>query len=114
MNLKGKKALTHLLETPYQLEPPMNRLKRSEAQEVNSPKTKKSTFYDLTTGKILKEVPTVGMKYLTQIFDAMLKGYFLAQWKVAQILILKAGNPPTPRTNILLAHKPPTHYVQSL
>jgi Ser/Thr protein kinase RdoA (MazF antagonist) len=49
-----EEALTHLLETPYQLEPPINRLKRSDVQEVvNSLKTKKLPGYDLITGKIL-------------------------------------------------------------
>jgi hypothetical protein len=48
------------------------------------------------TGKILKELPIIGIKYLTQIFNAvLLTGYFPAQWKVAQIiLILKPGKPP--------------------
>jgi hypothetical protein len=63
---KPEEALTHLLETPYQLEPPINRLKRSEVQEgVNNLKTKKSPGYDLITGKILKELPINGIKYLT-------------------------------------------------
>jgi hypothetical protein len=76
-----KEALIHLLETPYQLEPPINRLNRLESQEVNRLKTKKSPGYDLITGKILKELPIVGIKHLTQLFNAaMLKGYFLAQW----------------------------------
>jgi hypothetical protein len=48
-----EEALTHIMETPYQLEPPINRLKRSEVQEViNSLTTKKSPGYDLITGKI--------------------------------------------------------------
>jgi hypothetical protein len=41
---------------PYQLERPINRLKRAEVQEViNSRNLKKSSGYDLITGKILKE-----------------------------------------------------------
>jgi hypothetical protein len=36
-------------------------------QEVNSLKTKKSPGYDLITGKILKELPIVGLKYFTVI-----------------------------------------------
>jgi hypothetical protein len=45
---------------------------------------------------MLKELPTIGIKYLNQFFNAvLLKGYFPAQWKVAQIiLILKPGKPP--------------------
>jgi hypothetical protein len=44
-----------LLEIPYQLESPINLLKRAEVQEViNSLNPKKSSGYDLITGKILK------------------------------------------------------------
>jgi hypothetical protein len=41
-------------------------------------------------------LPIIGIKYLTRIFNAvLLKGYFSAQWKVAQIiLILRPGKPP--------------------
>jgi hypothetical protein len=43
--------------TPYQLEPPINRLKRVEVQEViNSLNPKKLSGYDLITGNILKEL----------------------------------------------------------
>jgi hypothetical protein len=75
----------------------MNRLKRAEVQEaINSLHPKKSSGYDLITGRILKELPIIGIKYLTQLFNAvLLKGHFPAQWKVAQIiLILKPGKPP--------------------
>jgi hypothetical protein len=52
-----------LLETPYQLEPPINRLKTAEVQEViNSINPKKSPGYDLITGKILKELPIIRIK----------------------------------------------------
>jgi hypothetical protein len=46
-------------------------------------------------------VPIIGIKYLTQLFNAvLLKGYFPAQWKVTQIiLILKPGNPPNELTS---------------
>jgi hypothetical protein len=46
-------------------------------------------------------LPITGIKYLTQLFNAvLLKGYFLAQWKVAQIiLILKPGKPPNELTS---------------
>jgi hypothetical protein len=70
---QSEEALMQLLETPYQLEPPINRLKRAEFQEVmNSLNPKKSLGYDLITGKILKELPTIGIKYLTQLFSAVL------------------------------------------
>jgi hypothetical protein len=97
-----EEALTHLLETPYQRESTINHLKRSAVQEViNSLKAKKLPGYDLITGKVLKELPIVGIKYLTQLFNAArLKGYFPAQWKVAQIiLILKPGKFPNKLTS---------------
>jgi hypothetical protein len=55
-----------------------------------------------------------GIQYLTQLLNVvLLKGYFPAQWKVAQIILIsKPGNPP-PRANILLPNKPPTHHIQS-
>jgi hypothetical protein len=34
MNAKRKEAIIQLLETPYQLEPPVNRLKMVEVQEA--------------------------------------------------------------------------------
>jgi potassium voltage-gated channel Eag-related subfamily H protein 8 len=91
-----------LLKTSYKLKPPINRLKRAEVQEViDSLSPKKSSGYDLITGKILKELPIIGTKYLTQLFSAvLLKGYFRTKWKVAQIiLILKTGKPPNKLTS---------------
>jgi hypothetical protein len=51
--------------------------------------------------KILTELPLIGIKYLTQLLNAVLpKGYFPAQWKVVQIiLILKPGKPPNELTS---------------
>jgi hypothetical protein len=97
-----RRRSTQLLETPYKVKPPINRLKKAEVQEViNSRNPKKSSGYDLITGKILKELSIIGIKYLTQIFSAvLLTGYFPAQWKVAQIiLILKPRKPPNELTS---------------
>jgi hypothetical protein len=51
--------------------------------------------------KILKELPIIGIKYLTQLFNAiLLTGYLPAQWKITQIvLILKPGKPPNELTS---------------
>jgi hypothetical protein len=95
--LDEEEALIQLLEAPYQLEPPVNRLKRAEVQEViYSLNLKKSSGYDPITGKILKEFPIIRIKYLTQSFNAvLLTGYFPAQWKVARIILIsKPGKPP--------------------
>jgi hypothetical protein len=98
--LDEEEALIQLLETPYQLEPPFNHLKRAEVQEViYSLNPKKSSGYDPITGKILKEFPIITIKYLTQSFNAiLLKGYFLSQ--VAQIILIsKPGKPPNELTS---------------
>jgi hypothetical protein len=89
--------LVHILENPYQLEPSINCLKRAKVQAViNSIHPKKSPECDLIIDKILKELLTIGIQYLTQLFYAvLLKEYFPAQCKVAQIiLILKPGKSP--------------------
>jgi hypothetical protein len=90
-------TLKSLLETTFQLEPPVNRLKPSEVKAIiTNLSPTKSLGYDLITSRTLKELPTLGFQYLTQLFSAiLLHGYFPAQWKVAQmILIPKLGKPP--------------------
>jgi hypothetical protein len=89
-NSSPKATLTSLLETPYQLEPPVTRLKPCEVQSIitNLP-TNKSPGYDLITSRTLKELPTIGFQYLSQLFNAtLLYGYFPSQWKVAQMIII--------------------------
>jgi hypothetical protein len=75
-----EEARIQLLETPYQLEPPIIHLKRAEVQEViHSTNPKKSMGYDFITGNILKKFAIIGIIYLTQLFSAVvLKGYFPA------------------------------------
>jgi hypothetical protein len=100
-----EEALTQLLEAPYQLEPPIKRFKTAEIQEdISNLNPKKSLGCDRISGKILKELPIIGIKSLTQLFNAVLpKGYFPAQLKVTQvILILKPGKPP----NALRSYRP--------
>jgi hypothetical protein len=48
------------------------------------------------TSKTLKELPTLCIQYLTQVFNAILLcGYFPTQWKVAQIILIPMpGKPP--------------------
>jgi hypothetical protein len=48
-------------------------LKRAKVQEViNILNPNKSSGYDLITGKILKELPIIRIKYLTQLFTVVL------------------------------------------
>lgn len=108
-----KNIIIRFLESPYQLELPNKRFKSREIQEIiNSLNPKKSPGYDLISDKILKQLPTIGVKYLTQLFNAVLSlGYFPIQWKVAQIILIpKPGKPP----NDLKSYRPInlfTHYI---
>jgi hypothetical protein len=92
-----EETILQFLETPYQFEPPIPRIIRTDIQTaINHLNPKKSQGYDLIAGNILKGLPIIGTKYLTQLFNAiLLLNYSPAQWKVAQIIIiLKAGKPP--------------------
>lgn len=86
-----------LLAEPYQLELPLKNILVSEVKQVIIQEIccKKAPGYDLITGKILKELPEIGFKYLTYIFNAILRtSHFPAQWKVAQIIMVpKPGKP---------------------
>jgi hypothetical protein len=64
--------------------------------KLSSLHPKKLSGYDVITGHILKALPPIAIKYLTQLSNAdLLLGHFPAQWKVAQIiLLLKSGKPP--------------------
>lgn len=57
---------------------------------------KKSPGFDLITAKTLQELPEVGFRYITMIFNAVLRlNYFPGQWKVAQIVMIpKPGKEP--------------------
>jgi hypothetical protein len=110
----AEETILQFLETPYQLEPPILRL-ISKQPLITSVK-KKSPGYDLITSKILKELPIIGTKYLTQLFNAiLLLNYFPTQWKIAQIFqILNPGNPPPPRSTLLTTNQSLAHCIQTV
>jgi hypothetical protein len=61
-----EEAHNPLPEAPYQLEPPIHRLNRAEVKQVVSIlNPNNSSGYDLITGRILKELPVIGIKRLT-------------------------------------------------
>jgi hypothetical protein len=91
-----EEPIISLLESPYQLEPPPQRFKKSEIQTVvNNLFPKTSPGYDLIAGKILQELLPVAIKFIIQLFNpSLVLGYFSEQWNIAQIiLILKTGKP---------------------
>ena len=62
-------------------------------RSIQNLKLKKAPGYDLITPKVLKELPDVAFRFLTYIFNAILRtSTFPRQWKVAEIhMILKPG-----------------------
>jgi hypothetical protein len=98
MSPNRKKRLDNFWKLPTN----SNQFKPVEVQEViNSLNPKKSSSYDLITGKIVKEFSIIGIKYLNQLFNAVMpKEYFPEQWKVAQIILIKKpGKPPNELTS---------------
>jgi hypothetical protein len=52
-------------------EPTVSRISRTEVQGIiNSLHSNKSSGYDIITGLIIKALPLIGIKFLTQIFNA--------------------------------------------
>ena len=60
-------------------------------RSIQNLKLKKAPGYDLITPNVLKELPDVAFRFLTYIFNAILRtSTFPRQWKVAEIhMILK-------------------------
>ena len=84
------------LESSGQLDFPITAFSINEVKTVISKlNAKKAPGYDLITAKILKELPITGLKFITQLFNAVLRhSYFPKQWKVAEIILIpKPGKP---------------------
>ena len=76
---------------------PITRLNCIQIQEIiKGLKLNKSPGYDLLTSKIRKELPSLGIKCMVFLFNAVLRlHYFSLQWKIAQVvLILKPVQDP--------------------
>ena len=72
-------------------------IKKSEVlRSIQNLKFKKAPGYDLINPKVLKELPDVAFRFLTYVFNAILRtSTFPRQWKVAEIhIILKPGELP--------------------
>jgi len=56
---------------------------------INYLNPKKAPGYDLITNKELKMLSETAIKYITQLYNAVLRrGFFPLQWKVAQIIMI--------------------------
>lgn len=94
------------LDSPDQLEIPIKPFKITEVRKMinKNLNSKKSPGYDLITGEIIKKLPNASIRYITQLFNAILRlEYFPMQWKVAQIILIpKPGKSP----NNLTSYRP--------
>lgn len=92
-----EKELLQTPSGPNQLKYPIKNFKISEIRSaiVHGLNPKKAPGYDLITGRILKELPDIGVQFTAQLFNAILKiEHFPSQWKVAQIIMIpKPGKP---------------------
>lgn len=82
------------LDTPFQMDLPMDKFQSREIQSIiNELSVKKAPGFDLITSKIIKELPEKAIKFITILFNAIIRlEYFPDQWKVAQIkMIIKPG-----------------------
>lgn len=99
INLREEEEeILQYLDTKCQHETTINKFTINEVKKVilTDLNIKKSPRYDLITGKILKELPDVGFKFLTQLYNAVLRNnFFPLQWKVAKIILIpKPGKNP--------------------
>lgn len=85
------------LDSPFQMSRPIPAITLHEVKEIiKNTNPKKAPGFDLITGTILRHLPNRALRSITLIFNAILRtGYFPAQWKVAEIIVIpKPGKPP--------------------
>lgn len=85
------------LDATYQPELPLAEYSKEEVYDIITKhlNPKKTPGYDLITGKVLRELPEIGILYLTKLYNAIQRCGFYPQWKVAVIIIIqKPGKPP--------------------
>lgn len=90
--------ILQFLDESSQMASPIEHFKIKEVKytiqkEINP---KKAPGFDLINGRILKELSEKGMRYITILFNAILRiGYFPDEWKIAEIILIpKPGKKP--------------------
>ncbi|KMQ86419.1 reverse transcriptase [Lasius niger] len=79
------------LKSDYQPGQPIKKFNIKEIEKIilTDLNIRKNPGYDLITAKILKELPSIGHRYLTHLYNAILRtSFFPSQWKVAQIIMI--------------------------
>jgi len=68
---------------------------------------KKAPGYDFITNQILQKLLEMGIKNITQLCNAVLRqGFFLSQWKMAQIIMIQKPGKPTVLTVLTESSRP--------
>ena len=95
MSVQEEREILQAPETPGRLETPVKKFDLTEVRSAIKKCVKRASGHDLIRGRILKELPDIGIRAITLIFNSFLRiGYFPGQWKVSQIIpILKPGKP---------------------
>lgn len=89
--------IENFLETPLQMSVPIKNVTSAEIREqIKNLNKKKSPGYDLINGKVSSELPVEGIKFLTLLFNAILRlKYWPMQLTFGQIILIqKPGKPP--------------------
>ena len=78
------------------MHPQIERFKYSEIESIQlSLDCKKAPGFDLTTGKIIKELPETCIRLITIVKNAILRlSYFSDQWKVVQVIVIAKSRKP--------------------
>lgn len=89
--------VNEFLDSPLQLSPcpPPFTLADIRTEVASLPK-KKTPGSDLITNEVVKEIPEVGLLFLTRIFNRILTtAHFPIQWKLSRVILVpKPGKPP--------------------
>ena len=94
------------LQTPFQMSCPIKNFTIKEVQhtiykEINH---KKTPGHDMIGGKLLMESTQKGIRFITYIFNAILRtSYFPDQWKTAQIIMIPK---PGKDLNLVESYRP--------
>lgn len=82
--------------TASSLTPPPRITQKEVAKIIKNLKTNKSPGFDLINGRILKELPPKAIRFLTIIYNRLLRlNYFPHSWKIAKMVMLpKPGKNP--------------------
>jgi hypothetical protein len=89
--------------------PPLLKIHIQEVEHIIQSDTHptKAPKYDLTTGKLLKELPRKGTRAITHIYNAIFRlEYFPSHLKIGQIIMIpKPGKNPRKPTSVPLLSK---------